>query len=620
MKRVVLLLLLFEIWSASMAQVLAPLQTLTSAGGATGAVYPGTNIPTYFASIGQPMVYARPVKESNGGGVMNANDIMWSVSVVDTNPPTVTYESSSTLSDVIATVIDDKSISDVKIFYRPIAGLTFDSMALTPSASVSHGYESTTLNQKADAMGLEFYFRGKDSRNVTRDPAGTSTYFLYAVDAAAKVPATLLSYGTEPKNYRMISVPYDVAANLIKNVFTDLNPADADKSKYRIWKYTGGQWSEYSDFTTIDRGLGYFIILSNTSVGGLNLGAKKAPTNNRANLFTLPLSSDWNLIGNPYTLPINWNDVLALNGNLAGVGGLKVFNGTTYDAPTTLQPFQGAFVKVTGSAPSNFKIGFAGQTTPGGRIQETITSDLSSPAWELPLLLRQLEMENPLAGIGMRPLATQGLDRYDDYSPPHFFDYIEMISQRPELEVKDLTKDIVNTQDSYVWRFESKSNSDEEVGLSWDNIHFGDNHKPLYLYDIGRNEVVDMRQENEYKFSPSISKQFKIYFGIDKKDISPDELTMNAPFPNPFREEAEFRFALPGVNDSFQVELAVLNSFGQRVRSVAKGTYPSGRYIVNWNGNSDDNEKAAAGLYYYRLAVDGKQTGAWSGRIVFAPN
>src|SRR5258708_14720245 len=61
-----------------------PLQTFITAGGATGS---GTT-PSYFASIGQPFVYDRPVSTNNGGGVMNANELMFTTSTVVATLPT----------------------------------------------------------------------------------------------------------------------------------------------------------------------------------------------------------------------------------------------------------------------------------------------------------------------------------------------------------------------------------------------------------------------------------------------------------------------------------------------------------------------------------------------------
>lgn len=613
MKRTLLLFFLILAWwlPGARAQVQSPVQTFISGGVATGAVYPATTIPTFFGSVGQPMVYVRSNKFDNGGGVMVSADLMFGAGAADAVPPVITFTTQPTVSltaltNITVTMTDDKAVITKRMFYRPILGGPFTQVDLTAGAT-QDTYTATI--PVTDPMGVELYFKAFDTQNVTTSP----DYYAYTSYPTPQVPTSLLKYGNTTADYRIISVPFDVTGNA-SAVFTDL--IGPDSSKYRLWQYSNSNWTEYNNFQTIDRGKGYFIILDVNSVL-LKLAAQKAPSNNRSHLFVMPLTSDWNLIGNPYPVEMDWASVLALNGNPASVGTLKTYGSSGYQNATTLQPYEGAFVKVTGSAPGNFQIGLDTQKVVGGRIADIVSSDLSSQEWEIPFILKQGDAQNKMSGIGMRPTASIGVDRYDDYSPPHVFDYVDMISQHPDLKVTDMTKDIVNTQGSYIWRFNATGGGTEEVELSWDNTKFGNNSIPLYLYDVGKDEVVNMREQGAIRFTPGQTRQFKIYYGINLQDITPDELVMNSPYPNPFAESTEIRFALPGVHDAYQVELEMLNSMGQRVRTIAKGTLNSGRYTYQWNGAGDDGDKVAAGLYFFKLAVDGKQSHNWTGRILY---
>ena len=85
--RIFLLAFFLANFAVLSAQVRVPIYSLSSGGGATGTVHPSTNVPTYFGSIGQAMVYQRNVATDNGAGVLNAANLMFSSSVTPATLP-----------------------------------------------------------------------------------------------------------------------------------------------------------------------------------------------------------------------------------------------------------------------------------------------------------------------------------------------------------------------------------------------------------------------------------------------------------------------------------------------------------------------------------------------------
>ncbi len=75
---------------------------------------------------------------------------------------------------------------------------------------------------------------------------------------------------------------------------------------------------------------------------------------------------------------------------------------------------------------------------------------------------------------------------------------------------------------------------------------------------------------------------------------------LRANYPNPFNPATTVRFVLP-VRAS--VRLDVFNTLGQRVRSLARGTFEAGEHNVTWNGKDDAERTAASGVYFYRIEV-----------------
>lgn len=74
------------------------------------------------------------------------------------------------------------------------------------------------------------------------------------------------------------------------------------------------------------------------------------------------------------------------------------------------------------------------------------------------------------------------------------------------------------------------------------------------------------------------------------------ELAQNS--PNPFNMGTRIEFALP---KSAAIELAVYNILGQKVKTLAEGTYSAGAHAVLWNGMDESGMTVSTGIYFYRL-------------------
>jgi len=93
--------------------------------------------------------------------------------------------------------------------------------------------------------------------------------------------------------------------------------------------------------------------------------------------------------------------------------------------------------------------------------------------------------------------------------------------------------------------------------------------------------------------------------GIEEQPISaiPARFSLEQNTPNPFKSNTEIRFALPQPG---QVELGVYNVAGQKVISLASGSYPAGYHNIQWNGKDDQGRALSNGVYFYRLEARGQ--------------
>jgi flagellar hook assembly protein FlgD len=71
-------------------------------------------------------------------------------------------------------------------------------------------------------------------------------------------------------------------------------------------------------------------------------------------------------------------------------------------------------------------------------------------------------------------------------------------------------------------------------------------------------------------------------------------------FPNPFNPTTTIEYSIP---QSGQVELAIWNIAGQKVRTLVSENQTASYKRVVWDGRNDMGETVGAGLYIYKLTA-----------------
>ena len=69
-------------------------------------------------------------------------------------------------------------------------------------------------------------------------------------------------------------------------------------------------------------------------------------------------------------------------------------------------------------------------------------------------------------------------------------------------------------------------------------------------------------------------------------------------YPNPFNPITAIRYQLSAVSD---VELAIYNHLGQKIRTLVHAQQSGGYHSVTWDGRNDAGQRVAGGVYLYRL-------------------
>ena len=74
-------------------------------------------------------------------------------------------------------------------------------------------------------------------------------------------------------------------------------------------------------------------------------------------------------------------------------------------------------------------------------------------------------------------------------------------------------------------------------------------------------------------------------------------------FPNPFNPQTTIRFEMPNAGD---IRMGIYNALGQTVRTLITGYVPAGQHVVVWDARDDFGQQVGAGIYLYRLEMDGR--------------
>jgi photosystem II stability/assembly factor-like uncharacterized protein len=499
-------------------------------------------------------------------------------------------------------VTDNKNLpaDKAKIYYRGITTaetelFTSASMVVvTGSGTTSSNFTVTAQEGWYDAMGLEFYIEVEDASGNKQQYPETGYAYSYITYPSADnpiIPSERFSFGGLSNNYRMISFPYSMQDGQLLTILNEFG--NLDNTKWRIFNYDAVNSKFIENPPIIERNKGYWIN-AKTKPGDIKIEGASTPKFNRTKFDKITLKPGWNQIGNPYPIEISWADTKVGNAN---VGSLKIFDGTAYANQDNLLPFQGGFVNNSGTSDITLTVRFKGITT-GGRIASgRLGSDLSESLWEIPISALNNGIENTMGGVGMHEKASKDWDQYDDVNPPRFFDYAELsFPLKPDGKLF-IAKNIVPTEPDHMWEFTVDA-SEGITELKWDNEAItGD--KDLILFDLTQQKLIDMKEVGQYSFNPKQGNEFQIHFGSDLHGkIKPTRIMLSKPFPNPTAAVTSIGFTVPENKSTYQVQLEVYNSMGQRVTQLVNGGFTSGFYATTW-----DTENQKNGLYFYRLKV-----------------
>lgn len=458
------------------------------------------------------------------------------------------------------TVQDQFEITAVDFFWRKLAESSFQRVSQTVNSNGSYSFEFSATD--IGSVGVEFYASATDLDGNTNDPEVRSIgiFFDSSDPIDFKSEANIKLEGESVTDYSLIAFPFqsgrfsDVLSGL-ENAkhggLAELFSGD-DNTKYRIVGLRGGA-SDASGFqeltlsSTFSPGAGYYLIVG-VKEADIQIVSAETVDASSDNPHTVSLSAGWNMIGNPYLFPISLESIRDYNlavGNISDasvINDIRLFkNGQFVSNPSTMERFDGAFIRVTENVSSfAFPMNDEIPSNSGGRMEFTRWDEVvDEDSWRLNLTIQQGNQLS-LGGFGVKEDALVGEDDYDQFVLPAPGNYIrlqhEIDDELTVIRSSVKAPDLVN-----VWNASLHAVRDGVMTLEWDHESVTGLARSLYLFDPVGLRFIDMKAQGHISLSVSKgANELLFFYGPEdlKEEVIADRvIAVGQVYPNPVTDQ-----------------------------------------------------------------------------------
>ena len=431
---------------------------------------------------------------------------------------------------------------------------------------------------------------------------------------------------------------------------TGSNPGDTVQPNvlYYDETYTGTdnqRWrAPVSAATSLTPGRGLFVYFfgSQASDSRYNdalpdtLQIQGAENDGNGTTFTFPITytvaadSGWNLVGNPFTATIDWDDGNWTKTNMNN--SIYVWDPSTNDYLTwngltgsltdgIIAPFQGFWVKANGAGAPALKVNKTSKTI-GGTFYK---SNRGTPTIELTLKSDSLEKSTHFSFTEEGSSGADDLDAYRllPFDTDTYLELFSLLDDGTQLAINNLPRDFGVPIDIpiYVNGFKNGKQLNSDFTLTWEGLKEVPDSWSLQLLDRNKKEITNLNQSETYSFSVNSRSKKSVQANSPNKSsiteknkalnleaefflrISPGDDALGLPkafslsqnFPNPFNPSTNLQFSLPLRSN---VTLIIYDVIGREVTTLVNTELPAGIHTVEWNAT-----KLSSGVYFYRLVT-----------------
>lgn len=326
---------------------------------------------------------------------------------------------------------------------------------------------------------------------------------------------------------------------------------------------------------------------------------------------TIPLHEGWNIISNPLPRNVPWSAVQSAN-----EGTLQVLwdwdSGSFREASTFVSAAEGeAFYVLNDQGLDQLKIPLpSSEGTTASATRESRTTRA------VELVAERKGRATARVEVGEHPAAADGKDDQDVVAPPSRFSTLSLSARAPFADAVPerqgrLARDARPTGTAgQTYTLELRADTTGPVTLRAESLPQSP-QVDVALVDPETSRPHDLRTDGSMTLTagpePSTVQLLvgrSSYVTSETRQRLPEILTVQAPAPNPFRNQTTLKYTLPEAQD---VTVAVFDLLGRRVRTLADGRQEAGPHRVNWEGTDTSQRRQASGTYFLRVSTDEKQ-------------
>ena len=517
---------------------------------------------------------------------------------VFSNPPLISnftfpdrVEKGNPTLSVSAEIYDLNGISKADLYLQK--GGSKETIILAMSNATNYTYSSTVHDSLIGLRNLRAKIISEDNLGFT-----TSTEFIFT---EIEFNNSELSMGNEFSNY-----PGGIEKNEWSLVSWPSRPVDtklaqSDLSEGHIFYDWDPIKESYVTPSSIEMGKAYWfkhkykdpVIVQEDSSVAIAL-----------NNFTIALEKGWNLIGSPFSFPVNY------------VKGDMVSDPITYSTAENIEGWTGSQSQLI---PWN---GYAIHSAERDTIslipfeEEGIQSEkVTTPnEWILSIKLKGETFFNHSSILGRRGNAVDEKDNYDIPIYPNIASSASILMDLNGTDLFNYISDVRGVEDfNGVWNLRLDGlKRKEKVKIIGQFKGALNNNLFVGLVDISERMIYYDFLESELNINPDIETPYdlKLVAGdIDYVKRTSEDILSNIPeffvlgqnYPNPFNPTTRMVYELPKRS---KVIIAVYNLVGQEVKLLVNDERDYGRYTLVWDGTDNLGRPAASGLYFTRMITN----------------
>jgi hypothetical protein len=534
-------------------------------------------------------------------------------------------------------------VAAIRLFYRTGAD---EATTGVDMSATDDGFEAVIPGAAVGPNGVAYYFRAEaGDGTVVRAPQAGVFSFGVSVGGDGIARAETQPTGSDQAAYRLISVPLDLEANRVQDVFGDDIPALAspsayDRSKARLFEFDSDDASffEFPNTARVTVGRAFWLIVAPDAqeepidTGPGTARALDAP-------YEIPLVDGWNYVGTPFPFSVPIENVRRAGSDAPVV--VRRYDDDGYNTPDNpvgvLEPFEGYAVFSDGDGtleidprrPADDATGAAGSRS-AGPVAEAAEAGTGAagpegtetaargwaPEWAL-RLVGTAEGQATALVAGAASAARPEADALDWPAPP-VPGPAALYFERPEWggPAARYSSDVrPPSPRGQTWSFTvdvgaGAAGGPPAIRLAATGAESVPDGVEVRLLDMHTLFSQDLRQEAVYRFRPDAPgpREMRLIAGprgyvereLEHAGARPTEVVVDGPYPNPAVGRAHLRVGVP---DDAPVTMEVYNLLGQRLAVVRSERPMSGGYHrLSWNGTRA-GRPVASGMYFLRVRV-----------------